>query len=147
MGKTDALALHLVKMSDAFAEAYPDEAAEYRALFVQEQEIEAEEGESAKQWENRLGENVNVDDEVAFEDDVYVVLQAHTISAEWCPPDTPALYRKKQGGEWPEWVQPQSAADAYNKGDKVTFEGEHYISAIDGNVWSPSAYPQGWAKQ
>lgn len=44
----------------------------------------------------------------------------------------------------PEWVQPTGATDAYNKGDTVTFEGQEYVSLIDGNVWSPTAYPQGW---
>ena len=43
----------------------------------------------------------------------------------------------------PEWVQPD-ATTAYKKGDKVMFEGKIYESTIDGNVWSPSAYPQGW---
>ena len=46
--------------------------------------------------------------------------------------------------EWPEWVQPTGTHDAYNTGDKVTYNGKHYTSKIDGNVWSPEAYPQGW---
>ena len=43
----------------------------------------------------------------------------------------------------PEWVQPD-ATTAYKKGDRVMFEGKVYESTIDGNVWSPSAYPAGW---
>lgn len=43
----------------------------------------------------------------------------------------------------PEWVQPD-AVTAYKKGDKVMFEGKIYESTIDGNVWSPTAYPAGW---
>ena len=46
--------------------------------------------------------------------------------------------------EWPEWVQPTGAHDAYGMGDKVTYNGKHYVSKIAGNVWSPDAYPQGW---
>ena len=46
----------------------------------------------------------------------------------------------------PEWVQPTGATDAYNKGDTVTFEGAEYTSTIDGNVWSPTDYQQGWEK-
>ncbi len=46
--------------------------------------------------------------------------------------------------EWPEWVQPTGAHDAYNTGDKVTYNGKHYTSLLDGNVWSPDAYPAGW---
>ena len=45
---------------------------------------------------------------------------------------------------YPEWVQPTGAHDAYNTGDRVTYNGKVYESTIDGNVWSPSAYPQGW---
>jgi hypothetical protein len=43
----------------------------------------------------------------------------------------------------PEWVQPH-AGNPYKIGDKVMFEGQVYVSLIDGNVWSPTAYPQGW---
>ena len=46
--------------------------------------------------------------------------------------------------EWPAWVQPTGAHDCYNIGDKVTYNGQHYVSKINGNVWSPDAYPQGW---
>ena len=47
-------------------------------------------------------------------------------------------------GATPEWVQPTGAHDAYQTGDTVTFEGQEYVSLIDGNTWSPTAYPQGW---
>ena len=49
--------------------------------------------------------------------------------------------------EWPEWVQPTGAHDCYNTGDKVTYNGQHYVSKINGNVWSPDAYPSGWMVQ
>lgn len=45
---------------------------------------------------------------------------------------------------YPEWVQPTAAHDAYNTGDIVDYNGTLYRSLIDGNVWSPEAYPQGW---
>ena len=44
----------------------------------------------------------------------------------------------------PDFVQPTGAHDAYNKGDKVKFEGKVYESLIDANTYSPSAYPAGW---
>lgn len=44
--------------------------------------------------------------------------------------------------EFPEWVQPIGAHDAYVKGDKVSHNGKNWISTIDGNVWQPSVY--GW---
>lgn len=45
----------------------------------------------------------------------------------------------------PEWVQPQ-AHNPCSKGDRVSFKGAVYESTVDGNVWSPAAYPQGWKK-
>ena len=30
---------------------------------------------------------------------------------------------------------------------KATFNGKHYISLIDANVYSPAAYPTGWQEQ
>lgn len=44
----------------------------------------------------------------------------------------------------PEFVQPTGAHDAYNTGDRVSYNGKVYESVINSNVWSPDAYPQGW---
>ncbi len=46
--------------------------------------------------------------------------------------------------EYPEFVQPTGAHDAYAKGAKVTYNGMRYVSLIEGNVWSPVDYPDGW---
>ena len=46
--------------------------------------------------------------------------------------------------EYPEFVQPTGAHDAYNIGDKVTYNGKKYICQINGCVWAPDVYPQGW---
>ena len=78
---------------------------------------------------------------------LYRVVQAHTSQADWTPDITPALFVVVSLDAWPEFVQPTGAHDAYKKGDKVTFEGKHYISLIDGNVYSPAAYPAGWQEQ
>ena len=78
---------------------------------------------------------------------LYRVVQAHTSQADWTPDITPALFVVVSLDEWPEFVQPTGAHDAYNKGDKVTFNGKHYISLIDANVYSPAAYPAGWQEQ
>lgn len=77
---------------------------------------------------------------------LYQVLQAHTSAAEWTPNTTPSLYKKIGVTEsgYPEWVQPLGASDAYNTGDIVSYNGVLYKSTIDGNVWSPDAYPAGW---
>lgn len=46
--------------------------------------------------------------------------------------------------EYPQYVQPTGAHDAYNSGDKRTYNGKKYICKINGCVWTPDAYPQGW---
>lgn len=43
-----------------------------------------------------------------------------------------------------EFVQPTGAHDAYNLGDRVSYNGKVYESVINGNVWSPDVYPDGW---
>ena len=43
-----------------------------------------------------------------------------------------------------EFVQPTGAHDAYNMGDRVSYNGKVYESVINGNVWSPDVYPDGW---
>ena len=50
-------------------------------------------------------------------------------------PDTPTV---------PEFVQPTGAHDAYKLGDRVLYNGQVYESLMNGNVWSPDAYPAGW---
>lgn len=88
-----------------------------------------------------------VDERIQYGGTLYRVVQAHTSQADWVPDKTPALFVVVSLDEWPEFVQPTGAHDAYKKGDKVTFEGKHYISLIDGNVYSPTAYPAGWKEQ
>ena len=46
--------------------------------------------------------------------------------------------------EYPEYVAPSGAHDAYNTGDKVTYNGKKYICKMDGCVWAPDVYPAGW---
>lgn len=77
---------------------------------------------------------------------LYQVLQDHTSAAEWTPDTAVSLYKPIGMTEegYPEWVQPLGASDAYNTGDIVSYNGTLYESTMDGNVWSPEAYPQGW---
>ena len=88
-----------------------------------------------------------VDERLQYKNVLYRVVQAHTSQADWTPDITPALFVVVSLDEWPEFVQPTGAHDAYKKGDKVTFEGKHYTSLIDANVYSPTAYPAGWQEQ
>lgn len=46
--------------------------------------------------------------------------------------------------EYPEYIQPTGAHDAYQTGDKVTFNGKKYVCKMDNCVWSPETYPVAW---
>lgn len=93
------------------------------------------------------GTEYAADERIQYGGVLYRVVQAHTSQAGWEPDKTPALFTRVSLDEWPEWVQPTGAQDAYNKGDKVTFEGKRYISLMDGNTYSPAGYPVGWEEQ
>lgn len=60
------------------------------------------------------------------------------------------LYSQGQTGseepteEYPEFVQPTGAHDAYHVGDKITYNGKKYECIYDGCVWTPDTYPAGW---
>lgn len=78
---------------------------------------------------------------------LYKVVQAHTSQADWTPESTSSLYTAigLDDSGYPVWSQPTGAHDAYNVGDIVNYNGTLYLSLIDGNVYSPEAYPDGWA--
>lgn len=78
---------------------------------------------------------------------LYKVVQSHTSQEDWKPDITPALYDAigLDADGYPVWSQPTGSHDAYNKGDIVNYNGVLYESVIDGNVYSPEAYPAGWA--
>ena len=46
--------------------------------------------------------------------------------------------------EYPEYVQPTGAHDAYHIGDKITYNGKHYECIFDNCVWTPDVYPTAW---
>lgn len=77
---------------------------------------------------------------------LYKVAQAHTSQEDWLPSENPALYTAIGLDEhgYPVWSQPTGAHDAYNEGDIVDYNGKLYKSLVDGNVYSPDAYPVGW---
>ena len=79
-----------------------------------------------------------------YNDRLYKVVQAHTTQADWTPDVTPALWVVVSLDEWPEWVQPTGAHDAYAKGDKVAHNGKKWTSDVDANVWEPGVY--GWTE-
>lgn len=78
--------------------------------------------QEVKDLADRLSDKVTNSDEVPEE----------TLEEE----STPIVY--------PEYRQPLGSHDAYRIGDKVSFNGKIYKSTINGNVWSPTEYPQVW---
>lgn len=82
-----------------------------------------------------------------YNGNLYRCIQAHTSQADWDPEKVPALWKKigDPSEEWPEWSRPIGAHDAYEKGAKVTYNGEHWTSTVDANVWTPGEY--GWQKE
>ena len=46
--------------------------------------------------------------------------------------------------EWPEWVRPTSKDTQYNKGDKVTFNGRHYMCVKNNVSSSPDEDSKRW---
>lgn len=86
-----------------------------------------------------------VGDRVKYDGLLYRCVQAHTSQSDWTPDVVPALWTRTSTEEWPEWVQPTGAHDAYNKGDKVSHNDKHWVSDIDANVYEPGVY--GWTEQ
>lgn len=91
-------------------------------------------------WE--AGKTYVVNNRVRYEDTLYKCIQAHTSQSDWAPSATPALWKIVSVDEYPEWVQPTGAHDAYNIGDKVTYNGKHYVCTSNANVYAPDVY--GW---
>lgn len=91
-----------------------------------------------------VGKAYATGDRVQYEGTLYKCVQAHTSQADWTPPATPALWTAVSLDEYPAWVQPTGAHDAYGKGDKVTHNGKRWTSDVDNNTWEPGVY--GWTE-
>lgn len=105
--------------------------------------------------EYKVGKEYKEKDKFTFDGKIYEVKQDHKSQVTWIPSSTPDLYTEflnvkiqdEKGNESQvvaEFRQPTGAHDAYNKGDKVSFEGKIYESKIDSNTFSPSSFPDGW---
>ena len=91
-----------------------------------------------------VGIAVAKDSRYQYNGKLYKCVQAHTTQADWTPDVTPALWVIVSLEEWPDWVQPTGAHDAYAKGDKVTHNSKKWTSDVDANVWEPGSY--GWTE-
>ena len=83
-----------------------------------------------------------IGDRVQYNSVLYKCVQAHTSQADWMPDATPALWVIVSVEEWPEWIQPTGAHDAYDKDAKVSHNGKHWKNTMDANVYEPGVY--GW---
>lgn len=79
-----------------------------------------------------------------YNDELYRVVQDHTTQRDWTPDITPALYTKISVEEYPQWVQPQGAHDAYKIGKKVSHNGKHWINTYDNNIYEPGSLANTW---
>ena len=90
------------------------------------------------------GTSYSTDERIEYGGTLYRCVQGHTSQEDWTPPATPAMWVVVSLEEWPEWVRPLGAHDAYNVGAKVTHAGRHWVSDVDANVWEPGVY--GWTE-
>lgn len=100
-------------------------------------------------WSSKLpkdgeqeGQPVVAGDRLWDDGKLWKVLQPHNVMPNWRPADTPALFVEVSFVEWPEWVQPLGAHDAYELGAHVSHNGSHWESTIAANVNEPGVY--GW---
>ena len=95
-----------------------------------------------------VGEYVTYGTNSVGDPQLYKVVQAHTSQADWTPNAVASLYDAigLDNSGYPVWSAPTGAHDAYNTGDIVNYNGTLYKSLMDGNVYSPEAYPAGWSE-
>ncbi len=67
-----------------------------------------------------------------------------TVAQNTKPSETPSMWTRiaDPNEEYPEWVQPIGAHDAYASGDTVSHNGKKWVSTVDDNIWQPGVY--GW---
>lgn len=127
MGKWTEAALRMRPYIEKAVKSLPDEEAqEVPTLFTP--------------W--KVGYEYVLDERIEYNGLLYKCVQAHMSQESWTPDVTPALWVRVWVEEWPEWVQPIGAADAYAAGAKVAHNGQRWVSTVDANVWEPGVY--GW---
>lgn len=93
----------------------------------------------------KTGTAYTVDERIRHGSTLYRCVQSHTSQADWTPDKTPALWTVVSLDEWPAWIQPTGAQDAYGFGAKVSHLGKHWVSGYDNNTWEPSVF--GWNEE
>ena len=130
---------------------YSDKARELRPIIeqaVSTGDLTPEQKEQATDlfpaWDGN-GHAYKVNDYAQYDGLLYICVQDHTSQPDWTPSAAPSLWSRASdpGEEWPEWIQPTGGHDAYKAGAKVSHNGKHWISNVDGNVWEP---PTQWTE-
>lgn len=77
---------------------------------------------------------------------LFKVVQATTFQEQYEPgaEGTSSIFVEISLEEWPEWVQPTGAHDAYAKNDKVTHNSKKWTSDYEANTWEPGVF--GWTE-
>ena len=100
-------------------------------------------------WDDYIGQRAEAGSYWRHGDKLYRVNagQGHAIQADWAPDKAASLFSQaaNPADEWPEWIQPTGAHNAYAKGAKVTHNGKRWVSTAYANVWAPGVY--GWIVQ
>ncbi len=131
-GKILAAATLAFQRMAAFGDITEEEAIEYKEIFPE--------------WKDLIGKPYREKMMFRHGDDFYKVNdgKSGTFQLHWPPNQTASEYSKigNPQEEWPEWIQPTGAHNAYAVGDKVTHDGKRWISTADSNTWVPGVY--GW---
>ena len=77
-----------------------------------------------------------------YNDVIYEVLQSHL--TDFTPDLTPSLWKVVSLDEFPQWIQPTGAHDAYNLGDRVTHNEQNWESTINANTTEPEVTVFNW---
>ena len=95
-------------------------------------------------WESGIG--VAEGEYRTYSGELYSCIQPHTTQVDWTPDVVPALWhhwpKVAAGEDYPPWVQPTGAHDAYALGARVTHNGQNWESLYAANVWEPGVF--GW---
>ena len=129
---------------------YADKAREFRPIIekaVTTGDLTDEQKETATDlfpaWTGE-GHAYAVDDYVRDEGLLWRCVQAHTSQIDWKPASAQSLWSRASDPtqEWPEWIQPTGAHDAYAMDAKVSHNGKHWISRIAANIYEPGIVGQ-----
>jgi len=121
------------------------------ATFIEQAEAGNVDAETASQHSELFeawasGVEYAVDALRQYEGQLYKCIMAHTSQDDWTPDVAVSLWVKAHdpAEEWPAWVQPTGAHDAYAMGAKVSHNDKHWTSDIDANTYEPGVY--GWTE-